>query len=79
MDDQGVPVKLADRSASIYNAANWESLRRGVANGQFTAVEIKAFCVLGLLSAVRLQSHGPSRPLPWYFSFLAAASLPSVS
>ena len=67
MDDQDVPVKLADRSASIYNAANWESLRRGVANGQFTAVEIKAFYVLGLLFEIYasvdclLKASSPTR------------------
>jgi hypothetical protein len=49
MDDRTVPVSLADPSANVYNAEDWEQLRVGVANSQFTAVEIKAFYVIGLI------------------------------
>lgn len=49
MNNREVPVFLADPNANVYNAAEWERLRTGVANAQFTAVEIKAFYVIGLI------------------------------
>jgi len=49
MNNRKVPVSLADPNANVYNATDWEQLRTGVANAQFTAVEIKAFYVIGLI------------------------------
>jgi len=49
MNNRKVPVSLADPNVNVYNAADWEQLRTGVANAQFTAVEIKAFYVIGLI------------------------------
>jgi len=49
MSNRQVPVSLADPWAHVYNDAEWEQLREGVANEQFTAVEVKAFYVIGLI------------------------------
>jgi hypothetical protein len=49
MSNRKVPISLADPNANVYNATDWEQLRTGVANAQFTAVEIKAFYVIGLI------------------------------
>lgn len=49
MNNRKVPIRLADPNANVYNATDWEQLRTGVANAQFTAVEIKAFYVVGLI------------------------------
>jgi len=49
MNNRKVPVSLADPNAPIYNAADWEQLRQGAANKEFTALEIKAFYVIGLI------------------------------
>jgi hypothetical protein len=49
MNNRTVPVSLADPNANVYNAVEWEQLRVGVANAQLTAVEIKAFYVIGLI------------------------------
>jgi hypothetical protein len=49
MNNRRVPVSLAEPNADVYNVGEWEQLRSGVANKEFTAVEIKAFYVIGLI------------------------------
>lgn len=49
MNNRRVPVSLAEPNATVYNANDWEQLRTEVANARFTAVEIKAFYVIGLI------------------------------
>ena len=49
MNNRKVPVSLADPNAHVYNAEEWEQLRQGVANKEFTALEIKAFYVIGII------------------------------
>ncbi len=49
MNNRDVPVKFADRNATVYNALEWENLKNSIANPGFTPVEIKGFYVLGLI------------------------------
>jgi hypothetical protein len=67
MHTPGVPIRLADPNAPVYNESQWRNIQNLVANTEFTPLEIKAFYVLGLIFEIcesvdcLLKAPAPSR------------------
>ncbi len=49
MAERNVPFALADPNAPVYNGPEWQQIQAGIANREFTPVEIKALYVVGLV------------------------------
>jgi len=86
MNNRKVPFRLADPNTNVYNAADWEHLQTGIANAQFTAVEIKAFYAIGLILEIcasvdcLLKADSPSEnghPLAYQVFSLGGRYLPA--